>query len=68
MYLIVQMHSNAVQAMIEAIDSDRFHETLEGAKRMATGIRSGKEDNYEVVELKSVWNTIKCKPRRKMKW
>lgn len=68
MYLIVQMHQNAVQSMIEAIDSDRFHETLEGAKRMATGIRSGKPEEYEVVELKSVWNTIKLKPKRKKSW
>lgn len=67
MYLVVQMHENAVQSMIEAIDSDRFHETLEGAKRMATGLRSGKPEDYEVVELKSVWATIQCKPRRKMK-
>lgn len=67
MYLVVQMHQNAVQSMMEAIDADRFHSSLEGARRLANGIKAGSLENYEVVELKTVWDTTMAKPR-KMKW
>jgi len=57
MFLVVKTTDHFPSDLIDAIDADRFHLSLDSAKRMATGLRSLTKGHYEVIELSSVWDT-----------